>query len=91
MIEAKAKIIRTEVGRVVSDKMDKTIVVLIERARPHPLYKKYVKKSKKMHVHDEENTCHMGDLVRIREFRPISKKKSWILDVILEKKDALAV
>jgi small subunit ribosomal protein S17 len=89
MTEARAKIVRTEVGRVVSDKMDKTIVVLIERARPHPLYNKYVKKSKKMHVHDEENICQIGDVVRIREFRPISKKKSWILDVILEKKDAV--
>jgi small subunit ribosomal protein S17 len=90
MTEAKAKIVRTEVGRVVSDKMDKTIVVLIEREYPHPLYKKYVKKSKKIHAHDEENVCGMGDVVRIREFRPISKKKSWVLDVILEKSKANA-
>jgi small subunit ribosomal protein S17 len=85
MTEIKAKIVRTEVGRVISNKMDKTIVVLIEREQPHPLYKKYVKKSKKIHAHDEENVCNIGDLVRIREFRPISKMKSWMLEVVLEK------
>jgi len=83
--ESTVKISRTEVGRVVSDKMDKTIVVLIERSQPHRLYKKYVKKSKKLHVHDEANECSIGDVVRIKECRPLAKTKSWTLDAVLEK------
>ncbi len=85
MSEVSKKIVRTEVGRVVSNKGDKTIVVLIERRFPHQLYKKYVTKSKKIHAHDEQNQCAEGDLVRIRECRPISKKKSWVLDEIITK------
>jgi small subunit ribosomal protein S17 len=79
------KIIRTEVGRVLSDKMDKTIVVAIDRAMPHRLYLKRVKKLKKIAAHDEKNECKIGDKVRIRECRPIAKTKSWILDSVLEK------
>ncbi len=64
-------------GKVVSDAPDKTIVVLIERRVMHPRYKKIVRKSKKYHAHDEENACKTGDIVRIRECRPLSKKKCW--------------
>ena len=64
-------------GRVVSDKSDKTITVLVERRVMHPLYKKFITRSKKYHAHDEENRCKVGDLVRIRECRPISKTKRW--------------
>jgi len=64
-------------GVVVSDKQDKTIVVQVERRVMHPLYKKFIKRSKKFAAHDPENACKEGDLVRIRECRPISKRKRW--------------
>ena len=64
-------------GTVVSDKMDKTVVVRVERRTKHPLYKKFIKRSKKYAAHDEANTCKVGDVVRIRECRPISKNKTW--------------
>jgi len=64
-------------GKVISDAPDKTIVVLVERRIMHPLYKKIIRKSKKYHAHDEDNAFKTGDIVRIRECRPISKKKSW--------------
>ncbi|HEY9537744.1 MAG TPA: 30S ribosomal protein S17 [Kiloniellaceae bacterium] len=64
-------------GVVVSDKGDKTITVLVERRVMHPVYKKIIKLSKKYRAHDEGNTCHVGDKVRIRECRPVSKTKSW--------------
>ncbi|WP_422366185.1 30S ribosomal protein S17 [Pelagibius sp.] len=64
-------------GVVVSDKGDKTITVLVERRVMHPVYKKFIKRSKRYHAHDEGNSCHVGDSVRIRECRPISKSKSW--------------
>jgi small subunit ribosomal protein S17 len=64
-------------GVVVSDKADKTITVLVERRLMHPLYKKFIKRSKRYHAHDEANSAKIGDIVRIRECRPISKTKSW--------------
>ncbi len=64
-------------GVVVSDKMDKTIVVKVERRYQHPIYKKYIRRSKKYHAHDENNQCKMGDTVSIRECRPLSKLKRW--------------
>ena len=76
---------RTLVGRVVSNKMDKTISVLIERKFKHPLFKKYVRKSSKFHVHDEENQCQIGDIVSIRQCRPLSRTKSWQLVEVLER------
>lgn len=79
------KVIRTEIGRVISDKMDKTITVLVERKVKHPLYKKYVKRSSKLKAHDVENQCHEGDVVRIQESRPTSKTKTWELLEIIEK------
>ena len=70
---------RQVTGSVVSAKMDKTITVLVERQLQHPLYKKYIRRSTKMHAHDEENSCKEGDQVVIEECRPISKNKSWRL------------
>ena len=64
-------------GTVVSDKMDKTVTVLVERRVTHPIYKKFIKRSKRYHAHDEGNAHKEGDLVRIRECRPISKSKTW--------------
>lgn len=72
-------------GVVVSNKMDKTIAVLVERRLMHPIYGKFVKRSKKFFAHDEENTCNIGDKVRIMETRPLSKKKRWRLVEILER------
>ena len=70
---------RTAQGRVVSNKMDKTITVLIERRVKHPVYGKYITRSSKVHAHDESNECGIGDTVTIAETRPISKSKSWKL------------
>lgn len=77
--------IRTESGVVVSAKMDKSIVVLIERRVKHPIYGKFVKRSTKLKAHDESNTCNEGDVVRIQQCRPISKSKSWKLVDIVER------
>ena len=73
------------IGRVVSDRGDRTITVLVERRFRHPLYGKYVTKSTKLMAHDQENTCNIGDMVRIAETRPLSKRKNWRLVEILEK------
>jgi len=70
---------RTMNGKVVSDKMDKSITVMIERRVKHPIYGKYVKRSTKLHAHDENNECNIGDFVTIQETRPLSKTKSWKL------------
>ena len=66
-------------GRVTSDKMDKTITVLVDRRVMHPLYKKFIRRSKKYAAHDEANLCKIGDMVRIEECRPISKRKTWLV------------
>ncbi|MGI5310691.1 30S ribosomal protein S17 [Rheinheimera sp. WS51] len=73
------KNIRTLQGKVISDKMDKSIVVAIERSVKHPIYGKFMKRTTKLHVHDETNQCKEGDVVTIRECRPLSKTKSWTL------------
>ena len=83
-----AKIRRTVTGRVVSDKMDQTATVMIERRVRHPLYGKYVRRSTKLHVHDEGNECQAGDTVAIEECRPVSKTKSWRLVRIIERPSA---
>jgi small subunit ribosomal protein S17 len=72
-------------GVVVSDKMDKTIVVLVQDTKPHPLYKKVVRKTRRLKVHDAESACGVGDRVRIMETRPLSKQKHWRVAQILEK------
>jgi small subunit ribosomal protein S17 len=79
------KVVRTLSGRVVSDKMDKTVTVLVERKVKHPLIGKVVRRSNKFHAHDENNECHEGDLVLIEESRPLSKTKTWRVSKIVEK------
>ncbi|OGT30847.1 MAG: 30S ribosomal protein S17 [Gammaproteobacteria bacterium RIFCSPHIGHO2_12_FULL_35_23] len=87
MTENKSTKQRTEIGMVTSNKMDKTIVVLVERRVQHPVYKKIIKRSKKFHAHDPENQCNIGDRVMIGEGKPVSKTKSWRLLEILERAD----
>lgn len=76
---------KTRTGRVISDKMDKTIVVAVENHVKHPLYGKIVKRTYKLKAHDEENVCGIGDLVKVMETRPLSKDKRWRLVEIVEK------
>ncbi len=76
---------KTRLGRVVSDKGDKTIVVAIERLVQHPLYKRVVRRTKKLYVHDEQNEAHVGDTVEVMETRPLSKTKHWRLVRIVER------
>ncbi|AGC69586.1 30S ribosomal protein S17 [Thermoclostridium stercorarium subsp. stercorarium DSM 8532] len=76
---------KTRVGRVVSDKMDKTIVVAVENIVRHPLYKKTMKRTLKLKAHDENNICRVGDIVRVMETRPLSKEKRWRLVEIIER------
>ena len=74
---------RTKVGRVVSDKMDKTVVVSVERLKRHPIYKRVVRLSSKFKAHDQENTAKVGDTVRIEESRPLSREKRWtVVEVV---------
>jgi small subunit ribosomal protein S17 len=78
---------RTVTGRVISNRMDKSATVLIERKVKHPVYGKYIRRSTKLHVHDAENACQEGDLVTIEECRPMSKTKSWKLVEIVGRSD----
>lgn len=75
---------RTVTGRVISNKMDKTITVLVERRVRHPVYGKYMTRSSKVHAHDADNRCGVGDLVTVAETRPISKSKTWALVDVVE-------
>ncbi|BDX04276.1 MULTISPECIES: 30S ribosomal protein S17 [Marinomonas] len=86
MAETKA---RTATGKVVSDKMDKTITVLVERTEKHPLYGKFIRRSTKLHAHDENNECQIGDTVKVVETRPYSKSKTWNLVQVVEKAAAV--
>lgn len=85
MTSAASNVKRTLTGKVVSDKMDKSITVLIERRVKHPKYGKFVRKSSKIHAHDEQNQCHEGDWVTIEECSPISKTKAWRLVEVVER------
>jgi len=76
---------RTLSGRVISDKMDKTVTVLVERKVTHPIYGKIIRRSVKLHAHDENNECHTGDTVLIQECRPLSRTKSWRVAQLVEK------
>jgi small subunit ribosomal protein S17 len=88
-IEAQADTqLRTLTGKVVSDKMDQTISVAIPRVVKHPIYGKYLRRTTKVLVHDQENTCKQGDVVSIAECRPVSKRKSWRLVEVLERAEA---
>jgi small subunit ribosomal protein S17 len=80
-----ANVIRTITGRVVSNKKDKSATVLVERKVPHALYGKYIRRSTKLHIHDENNECQEGDLVTIQECRPMSKTKFWTLVKVVER------
>ena len=82
---SESKVLRIQTGSVVSDRMHKSATVLIERKVKHPIYGKFVKKSTKLHIHDENNECGIGDTVQITECRPMSKTKSWALVKIIEK------
>ncbi len=77
--------IRTVQGRVTSNKMDKTITVMVERTVKHPIYGKFIKRSTKLHAHDEANMCNEGDVVNITECRPLSKSKTWMLVEVVTK------
>lgn len=79
---------RTLQGRVISDRMDKTITVLVERRVQHPIYGKFVRRSTKVHAHDESNDCRVGDVVVVEQCRPISKSKTWRLLQIVERAEA---
>ncbi len=85
MAEEKRAFRKTRVGKVVSDKMDKTIVVAIRETYSHPLYKKTIRRTYKLKAHDENNECGIGDTVRVMETRPLSKEKRWRLCEIVEK------
>lgn len=85
MTTAASNVKRSLTGKVVSNKMDKSITVLIERRVKHPKYGKIVRQSSKIHAHDERNECHEGDLVTIEECRPISKTKAWRLVEVVER------
>ncbi|MFC1773400.1 30S ribosomal protein S17 [Pseudomonadota bacterium] len=80
-----AKVERTLTARVVSDKMNKSAVVMVERKVRHPLYGKYIRRSTKLHIHDENNECKQGDTVTIKQIRPVSKTKSWALLKVVER------
>ncbi|MCS6883103.1 MAG: 30S ribosomal protein S17 [Oscillochloridaceae bacterium] len=85
-VERPATVRRTQkVGRVVSDKMNKTVVVAVDYLKPHPLYRKIIRKTSKFHAHDEENACKVGDIVRIEETRPLSRTKRWRVVEILQR------
>lgn len=77
--------VKERIGRVVSNKMDKTIVVAINRLVDHPLYHKTIRRTKKLYAHDEENRCNVGDTVRVIEMRPLSRTKRWRVSAILER------
>ncbi len=76
---------KVRIGRVISNKMDKTVVVSVVRQFPHPIYKKIVKRTRKFHAHDENNECNINDIVRIQETRPLSATKTWRVVEIVEK------
>lgn len=78
-------IVKERTGKVLSEKMDKTVVVAVEQKVRHPLYRKYIRRTKKLYVHDAKNRCHVGDTVRVVETRPLSRTKRWRVSAILER------
>ena len=80
--------LRTVEGRVVSNKMNKTVTILVERQVKHPLYGKYIRRSTKLHAHDEDNACNEGDVVRVSECRPLSKTKNWRVVKVVARAEA---
>ncbi len=91
MVEEVRKIRKQKTGRVVSNKMDKTVVVAVDYLRPHPIYRKTVRKTNKFYAHDEDNRCQIGDTVRIEETRPLSKLKRWrVVEIVGAKNQPIA-
>ncbi len=89
MTEKTATRRQTKIGRVVSDKMAKTVVVSVDYLKPHPLYRKIIRKTNKFHAHDEDNQCRVGDTVRIEEARPMSRHKRWrVVDIVQRGEEA---
>lgn len=84
-MSSERKLRKTRVGKVISNKMDKTITVAVERRLRHPLYGKFIKKTMKLKAHDEQNSCNEGDIVKVMETRPLSRTKRWRLVEIVEK------
>ena len=84
-LNSKKYSVRLVTGRVISDRMNKTVTVLVERRVKHPLYKKYIRRSSKIHAHDERNVCNVGDSVSIAECRPLSKTKAWRVHEVLRR------
>lgn len=84
-MNAETKVARTVTGRVTSNKMDKTVTVVVERLVRHPVYGKYIRRTTKLHAHDEQNECREGDTVVIEQCRPLSKTKAWRLVKVLER------
>jgi small subunit ribosomal protein S17 len=83
---------KQKVGRVVSNKMDKTVVVAVDYLKPHPLYRKTMRQTHKFYAHDEDNSCQIGDMVRIEESRPLSKLKRWrVVEIVTHKDQAISV
>jgi small subunit ribosomal protein S17 len=82
-MSAPRRLVKT--GRVVSNKMEKTVVVAVDYLKPHPLYRKIIRKTHKFHAHDEDNTCQIGDIVQIEEWRPMSKTKRWRVAEVVER------
>ena len=80
---------KTRIGRVVSNKMDKTVVVAVDTSKRHPLYRKTIRRAVKYKAHDEQNTCNEGDVVRIIETRPLSREKRWRVSEIITRKDTV--
>ena len=85
MTEVAKKTRKVRMGRVVSNKMDKTVIVAVERLVIHPVYKKRIKRTKRVYAHDKDNKCQVGDLVRVTETRPLSRTKRWRVSAILER------
>lgn len=83
--QSSAKVTRMVTGKVVSNKMDKTITVAVERLVKHPVYGKYIRRTSKMLAHDEQNECNEGDTVTIRECRPLSKRKAWTVVEVIDR------
>lgn len=78
-------IVKERTGKVLSEKMDKTVVIAVEQLVRHPLYRKYIRRTKKLYAHDAKNRCHVGDTVRVVETRPLSRTKRWRVSAILER------
>ncbi len=85
MPETKRSLPKTKVGKIVSNKMNKTVVVSVERLIKHPVYKKYIRRTRKLYAHDKDNSCQIGDIVKVMETKPMSKTKHWKVIQVVER------